>query len=95
MKKKKWTNSLSDFDLFIQKLNDFSYVFDPTTNTDNELYFEVIRIGEQLKKKKRKKRKKTNKLHKSKTFAFLIFLILFKSVFFKSLQLRRPFLKFM
>ena len=86
MKKKKWTNSLSDFDLFIQKLNDFSYVFDPTTNTDNELYFEVIRIGEQLKKKK---------LHKSKTFAFLIFLILFKSIFFKSLQLRRPFLKFM
>ena len=95
MKKKKWTNSLSDFDLFIQKLNDFSYVFDPTTNTDSELYFEVIRIAEQLKKKKRKKRKKTNKLHKSKTFAFLIFLILFKSVFFKSLQLRRPFLKFM
>ena len=94
MKKKKRTNSLSDFDLFIEKLNDFSYVFDPTTNTDNELYFEkVIRIAEQLKKKK--KRKKTNKLHKSKTFAFLMFLILFKSIFFKSLQLRRPFLKFM
>ena len=59
MKKKKRTNSLSDFDLFIEKLNDFSYVFDPTTNTDNELYFEkVIRIAEQLKKKKKEKREK-------------------------------------
>ena len=58
MKKKKRTNSLSDFDLFIEKLNDFSYVFDPTTNTDNELYFEkVIRIAEQLKKKKKEKRR--------------------------------------
>ena len=62
---------MADFDLSIQKLNDLSYDFNPTTNIDNELYFEkFIRIGEQLKKKKRKKRKKTNKLHKSKTFAF-------------------------
>ena len=50
---------MADFDLSIQKLNDLSYDFNPTTNIDNELYFEkFIRIGEQLKKKKKEKEKK-------------------------------------
>ena len=92
--KKKWTNSLPDFNLFIQKLNYLSYCFDPTTNIDNELYFEkLIRIAEQLKKNNKKKKKKTNNLHKRKIFAFLISLVFI--IFLKSFQLRRPFFKFM
>ena len=57
--KKKWTNSLLGFALFIQKLTDLSYDCDPTTNINNELYFEkLIRITEPSKKKKIKKKKR-------------------------------------
>ena len=57
--KKKWTNSLLDFALFIQKLTDLSYDFDPTTNINNELYFEkLIRITELSQKKKEKREKR-------------------------------------
>ena len=69
--KKEWTNSLLDFALFIQKLIDLSYDFDPTTNINNEFSFEkLIRITDQSKKKKEKREKRRINYTKVKPLRF-------------------------
>ena len=69
--KKEWTNSLLDFTLFIQKLIDLSYDFDPTTNINNVLSFEkLFRITDQSKKTKGKREKRRISYTKVKPLLF-------------------------
>ena len=74
--KKRCTNVLSDFELFIININVLRYNFDPTYFSDCELQLgKLVKIKDELKKRNLKYTKDTNKLCKSKTFPFLIFIV--------------------
>ena len=61
--KKRCTNVLSDFELFIININVLRYNFDPTYFSDCELQLgKLVKIKDELKKRNLKYTKDTNKL---------------------------------